>query len=334
MIYFCCDRLRRTQLVGKPLNGIDYLEVLDHDAANPVDRQRELFVHFINPLTGGALSTHNLQIEGGERVRDIVVTDTHVDASDATLLHVRVDQPGDFSIYTLRLIVDAQHLQPPDGIDPMFAKVDFSFKVECPTDFDCRPPCVCLPTERREPEIDYLAKDYGSFRRLMLDRMSAVMPQWRERNPADLGVALIEVLAYAGDYLSYQQDAVATEAYLGTARRRISVRRHARFMDYFVHEGCNARAWVQVLVNADVPAMAAHTQLFTRIPGQPAVVPDDPLVRARAHEIFETIEPIALFAAHNTMNFYTWRDERCCSPKGATHATLLGNLPNLKAGDV
>ena len=44
----------------------------------------------------------------------------------------------------------------------------------------------------------------------MLDRMSALMPQWRERNPADLGVALVEVLAYVGDYLSYQQDAVAT----------------------------------------------------------------------------------------------------------------------------
>jgi hypothetical protein len=332
MIYFCCDRLRRTQLLGKPLNGIDYLEVLDHDALDPVDRQRELFVHFINPLTGGALSTHNLHIEGGERIRDIVVTDAQVDTSDATLLHVRIDQPGDFSLYTLRLIVDAQHLQPPDGIDPMFAEVDFSFKVECPTDFDCRPPCICPPTERREPEIDYLAKDYGSFRRLMLDRMSAVMPQWQERNHADLGVALVEVLAYVGDYLSYQQDAVATEAYLGTARRRVSVRRHARLIDYFIPEGCNARAWVQVQVNADVPIMAAHTHLFTRIPGQPAVLPDDPLVRAQAHEVFETIEQIALFADHNMMNFYTWSDQRCCLPKGATNATLEGHFPKLQAG--
>src|SRR2546427_6685807 len=46
-----------------------------------------------------------------------------------------------------------------------------------------------------------------------------------------------ELLAYVGDYLSYQQDAVATEAYLGTARRRVSVRRHARLVDYLVHDG-------------------------------------------------------------------------------------------------
>ena len=62
----------------------------------------------------------------------------------------------------------------------------------------------------------------------------------------DIGVALVEVLAYVGDYLSYYQDAVATEAYLDTARQRISVRRHARLVDYRMHEGCNARAWVTV----------------------------------------------------------------------------------------
>ncbi len=33
---------------------------------------------------------------------------------------------------------------------------------------------------------------------------------------------------------------------LGTARRRVSVRRHARLVDYFMHEGCNARMWVHI----------------------------------------------------------------------------------------
>ena len=41
-------------------------------------------------------------------------------------------------------------------------------------------------------------------------------------------MVLIELLAYAGDQLSYQQDAVANEAYLDSARQRVSVRRHAR----------------------------------------------------------------------------------------------------------
>ena len=80
----------------------------------------------------------------------------------------------------------------------------------------------------------------------MLDRLALLVPDWRERNAADVGIALVELLAYVGDHLSYQQDAVATEAYLGTARRRVSSRRHARLVDYLMHDGCNARAWVHV----------------------------------------------------------------------------------------
>ena len=45
------------------------------------------------------------------------------------------------------------------------------------------------------------------------------MPDWRERNPADVGVTLVEVLAYVGDQLAYYQDAV------GRNRRRTWARR-------------------------------------------------------------------------------------------------------------
>lgn len=105
-----------------------------------------------------------------------------------------------------------------------------------------------------KPSIDYMAKDYASFRQLMLDRLAATLPGWEERHAPDLGIALIEVLAYATDYLSYYQDAVATEAYLGTARQRISIKRHARLLDYHLHEGCNARVWVQCQVAGGGPA--------------------------------------------------------------------------------
>ena len=134
--------------------------------------------------------------------------------------------------------------------DPVLSIVDFSFKVACPSDFDCQDARLCPSELRPQPEINYLVKDYASFRQLMLDRMAVLMPQWRERNTADLGVALVELLAYVGDYLSYQQDAIATEAYLGTARRRTSVRRHARLVDYPINDGCNSRAWIHVRVGA------------------------------------------------------------------------------------
>ena len=144
------------------------------------------------------------------------------------MLTVQVNARGDFSFYTLRIVNSPHEQSDADGFDPQLAALEFSFKAGCPSEFDCQQVRECPPEKRVEPEIDYLAKDYASFRRLMLDRMSAITPDWRERNPADAQIALVELLAYVGDHLSYYQDAVATEAYLGTARKRVSVRRHAR----------------------------------------------------------------------------------------------------------
>ncbi|MBI2877059.1 MAG: putative baseplate assembly protein [Candidatus Tectomicrobia bacterium] len=366
MIYFCCDERRRNAVKAQTaLNGIEFLEVLDNPADPYEKRQRTLLVHFIHDLAPGALKKENVQIEGGERIRPIRVARVTLGGissppsgspplgspplgGPANLLVVEVAEPGDFSVYTLRLVQDARHPDPPAGFDPILSAVDFSFKVACPSDFDCQPQPVCPTEPGLQPEINYLAKDYASFRQLMLDRLAALMPSWKERTPADLGMVLVELLAYVGDYLSYQQDAVATEAYLGTARRRVSVRRHARLVDYGMHDGCNARAWVQVRVGADNVKLAQGTQIFTRLSDQatrirpPAGSPPTPSLeyeRALAARpvIFETMHEATLFAVQNEMEFYTWGDERCCLLKGATRATLKnegGRITALAAGDV
>jgi hypothetical protein len=339
MIYFCCDELRRAALADPSknpsgLNGIDFLEVLDHDAPSKVMRQRLLKVHFVNDLTGGPLTKTNVRIEGGERITNVIITNI-TPGPEANVLTVELNQPGDFSIYTLRLVQDAQHLQPPPGYDPILSEINFSFKVECPSDFDCQRKCVCPPAPRVEPDINYLAKDYASFRRLMLDRIALLSPQWTECNVADLGVALVEALAFVGDYLSYQQDAIGTEAYLGTARRRVSVRRHARLVDYSMYDGCNARAWIHIEVNADTGPLPKGTRIFTRIAGQPAVLPDEPRILRQAQAGFETMHEVPmLFEAHNEMKFYTWTEQRCCLRRGATSAELEEHFPNLQNGDV
>ena len=340
MKYFCCDQFRRNLLKGAPgLNGIDFLEVLDADAPTDADRQRTLFVHFINNLGSPSLVETNFRIEGGERIRGVTVT--KVTSNSPKVLALELDKYGDYSIYTLRIVQDATHPNPPAGIDSFFATIEFSFKVECPSDFDCKPKRICPPERTPEPEIDYLAKDYASFRQLMLNRMAVLMPQWRERNPADLGVALVELLAYVGDHFSYEQDAVATEAYLGTARRRVSIRRHARLVDYFLHEGSNARAWTQVRVSATSLLLAKGATLLSRTAqSSPRLAPSSRELADALREkpvVFETMHDALLFAVHNDLDFYTWGDERCCLPKGATAATLLDDPANrlrLRPGDI
>jgi len=344
MIYSCCDELRRTVVrQAADWNGIDFLEVIDRAAANPADRQRFLTVHFVKALGALVLAPKNILIEGGERIQNIKVLGTSAGSgASAHVLTVEVDRPGDFSFYRLRLVKDTLDDDVPDTVDPQLAAVEFSFKVECPSPFDCAPRHLCPAEPEPRPEIDYLAKDYASFRRLMLDRMAALMPAWRERNPADLGVALVEALAYSADLLSYQQDAVATEAYLGTARQRISIRRHARLMDYFMSEGANARTWIFFRVSQDAvspvagaPVIAKGMKFFTRIAGQSTLIADDPRVYDRAEIGFESMEDVdKLFVDHNELHFYNWSDQRCCLPKGATRATLDGHHANLTPGTI
>ena len=116
----------------------------------------------------------------------------------SSLLVVRTEVFGDFSTYTLRLTKDPNSSDPPADFDPRLSSVDFSFKAECQTRFDCLRPVSCPPTPPSNPRLDYLAKDFASFRQVMLDRMALLAPEWTERRTGDLGVALVELLAMRG----------------------------------------------------------------------------------------------------------------------------------------
>lgn len=193
--------------------------------------------------------------------------------------------------------------------------------------------------------IDYLTKDYSTFRAQMLDRMAVTLPAWRERNPADIGVMLVEVLAYAADYLSYYQDSAATETYLGTARLRTSLARHARLLDYRVNEGCSAVAWVQVRVGEAGVVLPRGTRFYTRTAQDVACLVPNTAAHAGAMReqplAFETLEWLEADPNLNEIPLYTWGAEEYALPVGATTATLRDAwvagkraLSGLKPGDV
>ena len=239
-------------------------------------------------------------------------------------MDISTDKAGDFSTYTLRVVIRNEHgnYQPHPSFDPHYDRVEFSFKVDCPSDLDCKQLLVCPPEPRDEPVINYLAKDYASFRQLILDRLAVVMPEWQERHVPDLGIALIEVLAYAGDHLSYYQDAVATEAYLDTARQRISVRRHTRLVDYVLHEGCNARTWVCVGTDS-VVTLKPEIYFITKLEHIGLVVKDEDY--AHCHQAFTKFSSRWLLGASRstrgcTKSLYHGRSGMLL-PRGARSAT-------------
>ena len=334
----CRDKDERRQQIRKhtnqagvhDLNGIDYLEV--------DQKQTKLTVYFIGEAPTN-ISENNIRIDGGTRIRNIsVIRIFRCDPKDPRVdgcLQVELDRPGDFSTYTLRLVkMDALGRpgnEPLEGFDPRYAQLDFSFKASCPTDLDCVSGSTCAAPLMDEPEIDYLSKDYNSFRQLILDRLSLIMPDWKESHVPDLGITLVELLAYTGDYLSYYQDAVATEAYLETARQRISVRRHAKLVDYQLHEGCNARAWVHVAVESDTPLDQIEDVYFISSGRSfdPVLMSDDLRdIPFSDYEVFEPVvqqpnQPLRFYEKHNNIRFYTWHDRECCLERGATSTTLI-----------
>ena len=319
----CHDEQRRIDARRKPLNGIDYIDV-ERGSGSPA--LPILLVYFFRAAPDD-LTVGHIGIQGGARITGIKATDVQLsqatDAGQEGCARVTVNKDGDFSTYTLRITGLA-------GFDPVYSSFDFTFKPDCPGDIDCKDEKPCPPKQGDEPEINYLAKDYQGFRQLILDRWAQILPEWKERHVPDLGIALAEILAYTGDYLSYYQDAVATEAYIGTALQRISVRRHARLIDSYVHEGCNARALLSIETGSDTreldPADFYFITNSNADDGNPIVVDQSKveLLPPSGYEVFEPVAtgPLRFYHDRNQISFYTWGDRQCCLPKGSTIATL------------
>ena len=337
MIYFCSQQKRRARVLQHAtLNGIDYLEVCD--SGEDCGCGKRLLLTFLKDARQISLDASQIRISGGAADAQLQVVNVLAATDDApATLTVELNAPGDFSTYTLTLRANSSTNDPPDGFDPQLSTVEFSFKAGCPTVGDCAPDSCCAPPHVAEPDINYLAKEFDGFTQVMLDRLAVLVPGSKETHPPDIGIALVETLAYAADHLSYQQDAVATEAYLGTARSRISLRRHAKFVDYRLDEGANARTWIYFEAAQDGLALSPGTAVYPRVPGLPTVVSAsnnkqlDQLSTALA---FETMEAATLRVKHNQLQFYTWGDASCCLPTGSTQATLFDHFPDLAVGTV
>jgi predicted phage baseplate assembly protein len=253
----CSDEMRRQKVIESG-SGIDYVEIIHEKGKN----HPALCLHFFGEMPKG-LKAQNFRIEGGRRIRDIKILSIKYPLKTSSrgkkhgpekgrCLLINVDKQGDFSNYVLKAVEADDPGKPLHLLDPRYAQVEFSFKANCPIDLDCKSLKVCAKPSLNEPDMVYLAKDYSSFRQLILDRLALIMPEWKEQHIPDLEMALVEAMAYEADHLSYYQDAVATEAYLNTARQRISIKRHVRLIDYRMHEGCNARALVHLETDADL----------------------------------------------------------------------------------
>lgn len=240
-------------------------------------------------------------------------------STQPTTLVLTIKPIGDYSTYTLsvntnELPAKGPVIFPPANpviIDPLFNEIDFKFRPGC-FSINCAPdwkPGVQSPDE---PVIDYLAKDYDSFRHTMITAMMRRVPEWETSSEADLDQVLLDLFSAAADELSDYQDRVMNEAYLSSARKRVSVARHARLMDYHIHQGNQASTWLAMEVDPLAPLE------FDLLPGlqvwSGAGKKDD---ASSVVFIARNDEPQHVHKLLNQLGLYTWGD----------------SIPSLLAGD-
>lgn len=316
---------RAAVIASNACNGIDFVEIANAG-------QTQLVVHFLNAVEVALAGTPT--ITGGERIATVPVLP--VDGNnwgwdeEHLTLALQVDAPGDFSTYTLAV--------PSPDLDEFFDHVGFSFKANCPSDLDCEAAAVvCPPVTADVPPINYLAKDFQSFRQALLDFSVLRYPQWQERSEGDFGIMFLEALSALADDLSYTQDRIAAEAMISTATQRRSIVRHARLVDYQPSPTTSSTVFLQfelVQPSPDGPLaqIPFGVQVSARAPDG-TLVPFETGTGLRARLLDNTGRALAvspgvvanyLWNAGNVIPY--WFDDSCrCLQTGATQMYVLGH---------
>ena len=268
----------------------------------------------IFPITGGS------RLRAGNAAGQVQVLSTPgppaaITRPDPTepVLRLIVRPIGDYSTYTLSISVSAV---PATLFDPLFAEIRFKFRPGCFNN-NCAPEWETGLPPFEEPVIDYLAKDYGSFRNTMIAAMGSRVPEWQPTSEADLDMVIAELFSVAADELSDYQDRVMNEAYLASTRKRVSLARHARLMDYHIHQGSQASTWLAIEIDHE-----GGQQLFSMDAGLRVWAGEAEEVDTNIEFLSKQEAPQTLHQHLNSISLYTWSDTITALRAGATRADL------------
>jgi hypothetical protein len=308
-----------------------------------------LVLRFLKPVAG--VDRRNVRIEGGVRVTGAwcagperrppirrsppprrPLATPHLAARAELrerILVVRTDSNGDYSTYRLTLSppwpagsAAAARLRSA----PLGRRLLLQGRLPRAPSTASRTP---LPAaELGEPEIGYLAKDYASFRRLMLDRLAAIAPDWRERNPADLGRRpgraaglrrrLALLLPGRGGHRGLPgHRARAPRCGVTPGWSTTSCTRERT-----PAPGSSSRATRRPTARSARPAPILRRPGRCSPPAAPGAGPARPAELPRRSRpgplVFRDPVPARPCGSWANRFFYTWSDRECCLPAGAT----------------
>jgi len=317
------DRRSSTLLKSKNINGLQLALMSLPPGANP--DHADLDLRFFNTLhvsdildeikDNPARAGQIFRVRGGTRLlagpASGQVRVTAVTGIDGTRLNLYVEPVGDYSTYTLELVWNG------NLIDPFFSAIGFKFRPGCFTN-DCAPKLEGRP-QSPGPEIDYLAKDYDSFRHTLMVAMAQRVPGWNSTSEADHDQVLIDLFAAAADELSDYQDRVMAEAYLATTRKRVSLARLARLVDYHLDEGSQASTWLALEVLKSFTLQSQELVVSTRqSPAEAGAVSFTSRQVNLTDAERQHFDPLL-----NRLRLYTWGEAQPALRAGSTSADLV-----------
>jgi hypothetical protein len=193
--------------------------------------------------------------------------------------------------------------------------------------------------------IAYRAGVYAQFKETLLARITTsrqpALAALATRDADDFSIALFDAWAAVGDVLTFYQERIANENYIGTATDLLSIVELARLIDYQLQPGVAASVNLAFTLEDAPGALGQALGVGTTA----QVVPSPPLrvvidvgtkvlsVPAAGEQAltFETIEPIEARAEWNALK-PRLRQPQILST-GADAVTLAGTATNLQPGD-
>jgi phage-related baseplate assembly protein len=178
------------------------------------------------------------------------------------------------------------------------------------------------------PAVRYRVAAEHALREQMLARMATLRlgegpPPLRAltaRHGSDFALAFLGLWALVADTVTFYQERIANEAFIGTARTEESVRRLAAHVGHAPRPGRAAATQVAFTLDKDA---ATLLPVGTRLQGRAA--------DGQVPQIYETAAPLRADAGLNELRLRTAWPQRL--PAGAVEATLAGVDLGLQPGD-
>ena len=156
--------------------------------------------------------------------------------------------------------------------------------------------------------INYLSKDFNSIKADLIDYVKRHFPSdWQDFNDASGGMALLEMIAYVGDILSFNIDRQVNEAYIN---RAVEVKNIVSLAENFGYTPKNTTpAVVNLSISADLTESVSSESLF---------------ILKKGATVVSNFEPVVSFETLSDVNFGSAAGRMLNTAGGTTTVTVTG----------